>query len=64
MKNNSFEKKLEELNKIIALMEDDKIDLKKSVDSYKKGLKLIKECESELDKARKELEIISDEHDF
>ncbi len=61
MKNSSFEDKLKELNEIIALMEEDKIDLKKSVDSYKKGLKLIKECEEQLEKSRKELEIISDE---
>ncbi len=62
MKKNSFEDKINKLNDIINLMEDDKIDLKNSVDNYKKGLKLIKECEEQLDKSRKELEIINDEN--
>ncbi len=64
MKKNSFEEKLEELEKIISVLEKDELDLKTSVSTYKKGISIIKECEKDLDKARKELKVISDEEDI
>ncbi len=64
MKKNSFEAKLEELENIIDVLEKDDLDLKTSVATYKKGISIIKECEKELDKARKELKVISDKEDI
>ncbi len=61
MARKGFEKKLDEINSIIETLEKDDIDLKDAVKSYKKGMELIKDCETDINKAKQELEIVNSE---
>lgn len=40
-----LEKKIEEIEAIVSMLEDDETDIDKSIEMYEKGIKLIKECE-------------------
>lgn len=53
-----FEKNLSELEKIIKALEKGELDLDESLDLYKKGVVLAKECKSALDNAKLEIEKI------
>ena len=44
----SFEKALEELEALVARMEDGKLPLEESLSAYQRGAELIKFCESKL----------------
>ena len=48
-----FEKHLKELEKISEEISDGKLGLKESIESFKKGLKLIEKCKKELTEAEK-----------
>lgn len=50
-----FEEALTELEGIIENIEQGEIELEDSLDSYRRGLELVKQCRSILDKAEEEV---------
>lgn len=47
----SFEKKLEDLEKMVSKMEEGKLSLEDSLKQFEKGVKLSRECQEQLNKA-------------
>ena len=54
----SFEKALEELEALVARMEDGKLPLEESLAAYQRGAELIKLCESKLADAQARIAIL------
>jgi exodeoxyribonuclease VII small subunit len=54
----TFEKALEELEAIVARMEDGKLPLEESLSAYQRGAELLKFCESKLDEAQARISIL------
>ena len=54
----TFEKALEELEALVARMEDGKLPLEESLASYQRGAELIKFCESKLSDAQARIAIL------
>jgi exodeoxyribonuclease VII small subunit len=54
----SFEKALEELEALVARMEDGKLPLEESLAAYQRGAELIKFCESRLSDAQARIAIL------
>ena len=54
----SFEKALEELEALVARMEDGKLPLEESLAAYQRGAELIKFCESKLSDAQARIAIL------
>ncbi len=54
----SFEKALEELEGLVARMEDGKLALEESLAAYQRGAELIKFCESKLTDAQARIAIL------
>jgi exodeoxyribonuclease VII small subunit len=54
----SFEKALEELESLVARMEDGKLPLEESLAAYQRGAQLIKLCESKLSDAQARIAIL------
>ena len=54
----SFEKALEELESLVARMEDGKLPLEESLAAYQRGAELIKFCESKLSDAQARVAIL------
>lgn len=50
-----------ELNEIIEQLNDPKVDLKTSLDLYKKGVELSAKCDENLKGVEKELEVLNAE---
>jgi exodeoxyribonuclease VII small subunit len=61
----SFEEKLEKLKGIVEGLESADIPLKESIDKFKEGAELIKQCYNELEEAELKVETIvkEDLHD-
>ncbi len=57
----SFEKALEELEALVARMEDGKLPLEESLKAYQRGAELIKFCESKLSDAQARIAILDGE---
>jgi exodeoxyribonuclease VII small subunit len=57
----SFEKALEELESLVARMEDGKLPLEESLAAYQRGAQLIKFCESKLSDAQARIAILDGE---
>ena len=57
----SFEKALEELEALIARMEDGKLPLEESLAAYQRGAELIKFCESKLTDAQARIAVLDGE---
>jgi exodeoxyribonuclease VII small subunit len=57
----SFEKALEELEALVARMEDGKLPLEESLAAYQRGAVLIKFCESKLTDAQARIAILDGE---
>lgn len=58
-KEKTFEKVISELEEIISKLDEGEISLEESVDLYKDGMILVKQCNDKLDKVEKELEVIN-----
>jgi exodeoxyribonuclease VII small subunit len=56
--NISFEKALEELDALVARMEDGRLPLEESLAAYQRGAELIKFCESKLTDAQARIAIL------
>lgn len=54
----SFEKALEELETLVARMEDGKLPLEESLAAYQRGAELIRFCESKLTDAQARVAIL------
>ena len=54
----SFEKALEELEALVARMEDGKLPLEESLAAYQRGAELVKFCESKLVDAQARVAIL------
>ena len=54
----SFERALEELESLVARMEDGKLPLEESLAAYQRGAELIKFCESKLTDAQARVAIL------
>jgi exodeoxyribonuclease VII small subunit len=54
----TFEKALEELEALVARMEDGKLPLEESLAAYQRGADLIKHCESQLTEAQARIAIL------
>ena len=54
----TFEKALEELETLVARMEDGKLPLEESLAAYQRGAELIKYCESRLADAQARIAIL------
>ena len=57
----SFEKALEELEVIVARMEDGKLPLEESLAAYQRGAELLKFCESRLQAAQARIAVLEGE---
>ena len=57
----TFEKALEELEALVARMEDGKLPLEESLAAYQRGSELIKFCESKLADAQARITILDGE---
>jgi exodeoxyribonuclease VII small subunit len=57
----TFEKALEELETLVARMEDGKLPLEESLAAYQRGAQLIKYCESKLADAQARIAILDGE---
>jgi len=63
MPEEKFETKLKKLQSIVETLENDDVDLDKSISLYEEGLKLSKDLTEQLSKYDKMLEKISSEND-
>ncbi|MFO7817968.1 MAG: exodeoxyribonuclease VII small subunit [Thermodesulfobacteriota bacterium] len=59
----SFEKNIQELENIVHKLEQGELPLEEGVDLFKKGMALSKSCREQLEKARYEVRILSEELD-
>ncbi len=59
----SFEQAIKELTNIVGKIEQGEIPLQDSLEQYEKGMALIKQCRTILQKAEKRIEKISKEQD-
>jgi exodeoxyribonuclease VII small subunit len=57
----SFEKALEELEALVARMEEGKLPLEESLSAYQRGAELIKFCESKLTDAQARIAVLDGE---
>ena len=58
IKKDSFEEKLEELEKISVTLERGNISLEEAISTFERGMKLSKECSEKLDEAEKKINIL------
>jgi len=58
MKENTFEKALEKLEKIVEELESGSLPLDGSLKRYEDGIKLARECQKRLDKAKGKIETL------
>lgn len=54
----SFEKALEELEAIVARMEEGKLPLEESLAAYQRGMELVRQCESRLTDAQARIAVL------
>ena len=57
----SFEESIKELTNIVGKIEKGQIPLQDSLEQYEKGMALIKQCRTILEKAEKRIEKISEQ---
>jgi len=57
----SFEKAIEELEKLVSHMEDGKLPLEESLEAYRRGTELIKLCQAKLADAQARVAILEGE---
>lgn len=50
MENKSFKEKMDRLEEIVRILEENQVDLEKAIDLFEEGLVLSKECNNTLSK--------------
>ncbi|MBF0217755.1 MAG: exodeoxyribonuclease VII small subunit [Candidatus Omnitrophica bacterium] len=63
MKDVSFERSIEKLEKIVEELESEDFSLENSLKKYEEGVKLSRICQNELDKAKAKIEILMKKKD-
>lgn len=61
-KNNTIEENFEEIQKIITAMQGEEMTLNESFEQYKKGLELVKNCNDQIERIEKEMQVIGEEN--
>jgi len=56
-----FEVALEQLEKLVASMEDGELSLEDSLEAFEKGIKLTRECQTALKNAEQKVQVLLDE---
>ncbi len=59
----SFEDRLSELEKIVEKLENGQLSLDESLGLFEKGIKLVKECDSNLKNTQQRIEKLIEEND-
>lgn len=59
MAEQSFEKSLERLEKIVSDLESGKLSLDEALKRYEEGIKLVQACSKKLDVAQKKVELLT-----
>jgi exodeoxyribonuclease VII small subunit len=59
--NFNFEGALEQLEELVASMEDGELSLEESLKAFEKGIKLTRECQTALKNAEQKVQILLDE---
>ncbi len=59
-KKNSFEKALEELEELVAVLEKGDLPLEKTLEHFERGIALTRRCQKELQEAEQKVEILLD----
>ena len=62
--NINIEKMLKELESIVTKMEDDSLNLEDSLESYEKGINLVKSAQESLKKIEQRVQILSQKNDL
>lgn len=62
MEEESFEKKLQDLEKIVTELEKGDLSLDKSVGKFEEGIKLSKECGNMLNEAKRRITVLLEEN--
>lgn len=57
----SLEESFESLEEILGKLEDEEISLEESFRLYQEGMKLLKKCNTAIDKVEKELVVLTEE---
>lgn len=60
MKENSFEKNMEELENIVKELEEGNLDLDESVKKFEDGMEISKKCNEMLENAEKKITMVLD----
>ena len=59
----TFSENLREVEEIIEKLEGDDVSLEETIDLYKSGMRILKECSQKIETIEKELMIIDAEHE-
>ena len=57
----NFERSIEQLETLVAAMEDGELSLEDSLEAFEKGIKLTRECQSALRQAEQKVLVLMDE---
>lgn len=57
----NFECSIEQLETLVAAMEDGELSLEDSLEAFEKGVKLTRECQSALRQAEQKVQVLMDE---
>lgn len=57
----NFERSIEQLETLVAAMEDGELSLEDSLEALEKGVKLTRECQSALRQAEQKVQVLMDE---
>jgi exodeoxyribonuclease VII small subunit len=63
-KNKSFDLILEELEAIVESMDDGSLKLEETIDSYEKGITLIKQAQESLQAFEKKIKILNEQNEL
>lgn len=62
MQENNFESKMQELEKVVSLLEKGDMNLEESLAKFEEGMKLSKECNKMLEDAEKKITILLEDN--
>ena len=63
-KNKGFDEILEELETIVESMDDGSLKLEETIESYEKGIKLIKQAQASLKNFEKKIQILNSKNEL
>ena len=63
-KNKGFDEILEELESIVESMDDGSLRLEETIESYEKGIKLIKQAQASLKNFEKKIQILNSKNEL